>query len=196
MIKNPRAEGLRERKKREMRANISAVALRQAIEHGVAHVTTEMIAAELGVSQRTIGNYFSSKEEAIVGTSVIRADRFCSTLRERSSGEPLHEALLAAALDVFASVPDRDGLERIRLIRSTPALFAEERKSDVEIERMIAAEIGYRTGTDPTFDISPRIRASLILATMHTAVNFWLDSPAEGALGDVMRDAMAQFRLK
>ena len=83
MISDEPSESLRDRKKRAMRAELSAIALRHAIERGVAGVRVEDIAAEANVAPRTFNNYFRSKEAAIVGTATIRADHFCEILRQR-----------------------------------------------------------------------------------------------------------------
>lgn len=187
--------GLRERKKREMRALLSAIALRLAVERGVAAVRTEDIAAEAGVSPRTFNNYFPSKEAAIVGVAAIRTDVFCAALRARPAEEPLHEALREAALALFTDEPDRDWMARSRLIRSEPSLYAEERRSDIAIERLIAAEVGIRSDTDPTVDLAPRLAAATVVAAIHTAVQFWLDVPTAGTLRDVLQRAITQFPL-
>jgi AcrR family transcriptional regulator len=188
--------GLRERKKRAMRASLSDIALRLAVERGVAEVRAEDIAAEAGVSTRTFNNYFPSKEAAIVGIGVIRADHFCATLRDRPANELLQDALRAAALELFGEEPDRDWMVRARLIRTEPSIFAEERKSDIEIERNIAVEIGRRMGADPFVDLRPRLGAAVILAAMHTAVQFWLDVPAAGTLRDALGSCIGQVRLE
>jgi AcrR family transcriptional regulator len=187
--------GLRERKKREMRARLSAIALRLAVDRGVAAVRTEDIAAAAGVSPRTFNNYFPSKEAAIVGVAAIRTDVFCAALRARPAEEPLHEALREAALALFTDEPDRDWMARSRLIRSEPSLYAEERRSDIAIERLIAAEVGIRSDTDPTVDLAPRLAAATVVAAIHTAVQFWLDVPTAGTLRDVLERAITQFPL-
>ncbi|CAN3130872.1 HTH tetR-type domain-containing protein [Mycobacterium sp. smrl_JER01] len=187
--------GLRERKKRDTRASLGAAALRLAVERGVAAVRTEDIAAEAGVSPRTFNNYFPSKEAAIVGMAAIRADLLCAALRARPIDEPLHDALHAAAVALFADEPDRTWMARTRLIRSEPSLLAEERKSDIEVERIVAEEIGHRLGTDPVVDIGPRLAAATVIAAIHTAVQFWLDGTGTGTLRGALDDAMAHFRL-
>ncbi|ANE83166.1 hypothetical protein A7U43_22575 [Mycobacterium adipatum] len=183
--------GERKRRVRATRGDVS----RRAVERGVAAVRTEDIAAEAGVSPRTFNNYFPSKEAAIVGVAGIRTEVLCAALRARPAEEPLHEALRAAALALFADEPDRDWLARSRLIRNEPSLYAEERRSDITIERVIAAEIGIRSGTDPTVDLAPRLAAATVVAAIHTAVQFWLDVPAAGTLRDVLERAITQFPL-
>lgn len=195
MSVDERSLGLRERKKRDMHARLSTIALNLAVERGVASVRTEDIAAEAGVSPRTFNNYFPNKEAAIVGVAAIRTDVFCSALRARPADEPLNDSLAVAAAALFDDEPDRDWMARARLIRSEPSLYAEERKSDIAIERAIASEIGARSGADPTFDLGPRLVAATVLAALHAAVQYWLDVPAAGTLRDVLRRAMTQFPL-
>jgi AcrR family transcriptional regulator len=188
------SSGLRERKKRHTRAQLSSVALRLAVERGIAHVRVEDIAAEAGISPRTFNNYFPSKEAAIVSVATFRADKFCAALRARPAHEPLHDALTAAVLDLFAGEPDRDWIARSQLIRNEPSLFAEERKSDAQIEHTIANEIATRTNTDPS-ELKPRLIASLVVAAIHTAVRYWLDTPTVGTLRDALTASMQEFRL-
>lgn len=188
------APGLRERKKRNTRAQISSAALRLAVERGIAQVRVEDIAAEAGISPRTFNNYFPSKEAAVVSVAALRADKFCAALRMRPAHEPLHDALTAAVLDLFADEPDREWIARSQLIRNEPSLFAEERKSDSQIEHTIASEIAARTSTDPA-ELQPRLAASLVVSAIHTAVRFWLDTPSVGTLHEALTAAMEQFRL-
>ena len=187
--------GLREQKKRDTRASLGEAALRLAVERGVAAVRTEDIAAEAGVSPRTFNNYFPSKEAAIVALAAIRAELFCAALRTRPADEPLHDAVHAAVVALFADEPDRSWIARTRLIRSEPSLLAEERKSDIEVERLIAEGIAHRTGTDPAVDIGPRLAAATVVAAIHAAVQFWLDRTPAGTLREALDAAMTHFRL-
>ncbi|SDX46429.1 transcriptional regulator, TetR family [Albimonas donghaensis] len=59
---------LRERRRRQTARELQETAIRLARERGgLDTVTTEMIAAEAGVSVRTFFNYFTNKEAAVVG---------------------------------------------------------------------------------------------------------------------------------
>ncbi|MXO65355.1 TetR/AcrR family transcriptional regulator [Altericroceibacterium endophyticum] len=195
MTSDKPSEGLRDRKKRATRAQLSAIALRHAIERGVAGVRVEDIAAEANVAPRTFNNYFRSKEAAIVGTATIRADRFCEILRSRPGSEPLNDALREAAVALFEQEPDREWIARARLIRGEPSLLAEARKSDIMIEHSIAAEIGRRTDTDPATNLSPRLAAATTVSAIHAAVQFWLDAPKEGALRGMVESAMTMLHI-
>jgi hypothetical protein len=87
-------------------------------------------------------------------------------------------------------------MARSRLIRSEPSLAAEERRYDIETERIIAAEVGQRTGADPSVDLGPRLAAAVVVAAIHTAVQYWLDVPDAGTLRDALDSVMRRFRLE
>src|SRR3982751_5006220 len=59
-------EGLRERKKRQMRQRLSDVATELFLERGFEAVRVAEIAAACGVSEKTVFNYFPSKEALIL----------------------------------------------------------------------------------------------------------------------------------
>ena len=56
------SEGLRERKKRQVRQRISDVATSMFLVHGFDNVTVAQVAAVAEVSEQTVFNYFTTKE--------------------------------------------------------------------------------------------------------------------------------------
>jgi AcrR family transcriptional regulator len=62
----PPAEGLRERKKRLMRQQLSDTATRMFMEHGFDAVRVADVAEACGVSEKTVFNYFPSKESLVL----------------------------------------------------------------------------------------------------------------------------------
>src|SRR6202167_2670257 len=73
------AEGLRERKKRLMRQQLSDTATQMFMERGFDAVRVTEIAAACGVSEKTVFNYFPTKESLIL-------DRLESTMASLKSG--------------------------------------------------------------------------------------------------------------
>src|SRR5580692_2824220 len=62
----PEAEGLRERKKRLMRQQLSDTATQMFMERGFDAVRVTEIAEACGVSEKTVFNYFPTKESLIL----------------------------------------------------------------------------------------------------------------------------------
>ncbi|SIS73470.1 TetR/AcrR family transcriptional regulator [Paracoccus saliphilus] len=63
----PASSTLRDRRRLQTGHEIQSATLRLALREGFEAVTTEMIAAEAGVSLRTFFNYYANKEAALVG---------------------------------------------------------------------------------------------------------------------------------
>src|SRR6188768_3118960 len=102
--------GMRERKKLATRDALSAAALRLALEHGPQNVRVDDIAEAAGVSPRTYNNYFSSREQAIVGAlATERGQHVAAALRKRPTDEPLEHAVIGALIQEYSDdgEPDR-----------------------------------------------------------------------------------------
>src|SRR3954447_9612861 len=88
-------EGLRERKKRRTRQEISDVATRLFFERGFEEVTLSEIAAAAEVSIKTIFNHFGSKEELYFDRADELREALVDTIVERDLGTTVLEALQA-----------------------------------------------------------------------------------------------------
>src|SRR5687767_5653565 len=117
--------GRRERKKLETRRALAHEALRLAAERGPDQITVEDIADAADVSVRTFFNYFSSKEEAIIGSDHDGRDRIAALLRARPATEAPFEAIrnvIQELVDGAATWADERAL-RQRLVREHPSLL-------------------------------------------------------------------------
>src|SRR3954452_6247634 len=140
--------GMRERKKLATREALSAAALRLALEHGPQNVRVDDIAEAAGVSPRTYNNYFSSREQAIVGAlAAERGQHVAAALRKRPADEPLEHAVVGALIQEYSDdgEPDRATLA---LITAAPALQAKSLDSIAAIEPPHAEAIADRVGAD------------------------------------------------
>ncbi|WP_372665869.1 TetR family transcriptional regulator [Amycolatopsis kentuckyensis] len=166
----PAVEGLRERKKRAMRRQLSDTAARMFLERGFDAVRVADVGEACGVSEKTVFNYFPSKEALLLDRLETTADALRTHLPDpaRTPVEAMLTILdderdgLATAL---AADTDR-GLAQYRkfgdLIRDTPSLRAYQ--SDVADRFVdIAAEaLATRTGLHPG-DPEPQIAAATLL---------------------------------
>lgn len=183
--------GLRERKKAATRQALHEAAMRLSIEHGVDRVTVEAIADEVGVSRRTFSNYFANKEEALLYGDSRRIAVLIEMVRARPPGEPAWTALTNAAEQFYRRLgdPDPEWVARSRLVRSQPALAAQQVKTFAALERELAAEVAPRSGGRGA--THARLAAAVFLAALRVSLNVWLDRPAGTSLWDVVRASLA-----
>ena len=186
--------GLRERKKLATKQALALAAMRLALERGLENVRVQDITDAVNVSRRTFTNYFSSKEEAIASLNADRAARAAEALRDRPTGEPLADSLaeVFAAEHAAATGADRERVEPIRMLISSPALRGEYLKTQVQAEGPLAKVIAERTGADPGRDLCPHVLAAAVMAAVRAATGHWLANGGAGALPDLIRRAVRQ----
>jgi len=182
---NDDATGLRERKKRATRSALSEAALRLAVERGLENVRVADVAAEAGVSPRTMNNYFSSKEEAVVAVGSDHLDELRSALADRPAGEGAWTALTHAILSLHPADPDREWLAAARLIRDEPSLQAARARSDARIRDGLAEAIRARPGMADA-DEASQLVALVAISAVHLAVDRWLFSGGDETLPEVL----------
>ena len=88
-------EGLRERKRRMMRQRISDVATIMFATRGFDKVKVSAIAEVVGVSEKTIFNYFPTKESMVLDWADEAVESVARMLRERPPNESLTETVSA-----------------------------------------------------------------------------------------------------
>jgi AcrR family transcriptional regulator len=133
---------LRQRRTAATALNIETHAVALALEHGLDHVTVEMICEASEVSARTFFNYFGTKDNAILGKFAPEVDE--QKAREFiASNNPdiLSEVIGVVKLpDDFLQNPGLE-LQRMKLLNQNPGLMSKqmERFSDVpaQIEEIL-----------------------------------------------------------
>ncbi|MFI7537510.1 TetR family transcriptional regulator [Streptosporangium sp. NPDC049376] len=182
--------GRRERRKRATRAALSEAALRMCAERGVANVTAEQVAEEVGVALRTFFNYFSCKEEAVVAGDAAIAEAIVAAFRGRPAAEPVLAALRAAVLEVVDEDKLRFHVEHLQVLRGDPALLPYRLKAFAARERELAAAVSERTGVGDE-DLYPGLVASCMLSALRVATQRWLSEP--GPLSSLIDTVVAQL---
>jgi AcrR family transcriptional regulator len=154
-------------------------------------VTVEAIAEAAGVSPRTFFNYFSTKEDAIVGTTPAHSSELLANLLDRPDGEPPLEALRATAHALGGLLEARadDWTRRHRLFQRYPALSARHATRFAEVERGLVEEIARRTGLDPDLDTYPALVVSTALGAIRVAMAVWQERNRPGPLTDLLDEA-------
>jgi AcrR family transcriptional regulator len=166
------AEGLRERKKRLMRQQLSDTATQMFLERGFDDVRVTEIAEACGVSEKTVFNYFPTKESLIL-------DRLEATVASLRTGlaepgtPPVEAALrilddeLSAMMSWLAAQDDpvqaSTMIQRFgALIQATPSLRAYQSDMMDQFTGVAAAILAGRAGMSPD-DPEPQIAATALL---------------------------------
>ena len=168
----PQGEGLRERKKRLTRQRLSDTATQMFLEQGFDAVRVTEIAEACGVSEKTVFNYFPTKESLIL-------DRLEATVASLRTGlaepevPPVQAALrildgeLGAMTSWLAAQDDpvQAGVMVQRfgaLIAATPSLRAHQSDMMDQFTAVAAAILAERAGLSPE-DPEPQITATALL---------------------------------
>ncbi len=124
-------EGLRELKKRATRQRISDVATEMFLARGFESVAVTEVATAAGVSEKTVYNYFPTKESLVLDQVEGQVARLVGAVRDRPTGVTPTAALVAALKEDsrrFYEMIPAEHLPRIEefsaMVRSTPALRA------------------------------------------------------------------------
>ncbi len=166
-------EGLRERKKRLTRQQISNTATAMFIEHGFDAVRVADVADACGVSEKTVFNYFPTKEALLLDREEAMVAAIKAALGpDAPPGSPIDAAVGVLLSDVDELYEDRSGhltevdltmIHRFgELIEGTPSLRAAQRDMMDRIAHVAATAMAERAGMDPD-DPEPRIAADAII---------------------------------
>jgi AcrR family transcriptional regulator len=169
----PPGERLRERKKRATRQLLSDTATEMFLAEGFERVRVSEIAAACGVSEKTVFNYFPTKEALLLDRLAGTSDALLAALADATL-TPVRAALtvLAGELDgmitQLAAAPDfRKAADRYQhfnaLLRSTPSLRAYQYGVTERLTAEAARVLAERTDRDPE-DPEPQIIAAALLA--------------------------------
>jgi AcrR family transcriptional regulator len=180
-------EGLRERKKRLTRQQISDTATGMFLERGFDEVRVAEVAAACGVSEKTVYNYFPTKESLLLDREDAMVDAVRRALGpDAPPGSPI-EALVGELVDELDAMyehwdddrdPDLTVIQRFsELIESTPSLRAAQRDMMERIAQVAAESLAERAGMDPT-DPEPQIAADAMVGlwrVQYTAMKKYSD---------------------
>lgn len=143
-------EGLRERKKRERRATIAAVALRLFDEQGFRNTTVAQIAEAADVSPRTVFAYFPTKEDLLFPDATAMVESLSRALDGREEGVTTGDALRTWMQGLLEQrEDDEDDRIRRRIIESEMDLRAHEHLVMDVVGDVLAASLARDLGSAP-----------------------------------------------
>src|SRR5437763_2750643 len=154
------ALGRRERKKRDTRKALASAAVRLAAERGPDQITIEDIAEAADVSVRTFFNYFSSKEEAIIGVNPEGQAAFAARLLVRPADESPFEAVRNVFRDTFTGDDMEWADERVarqELVRRHASLLPRHLAAHHDLELHLRRALEERMGVEPDSSLYPSL---------------------------------------
>lgn len=184
--------GLRERKKRRTKAQLSDAALRLFSERGFDEVTIEEIAATVEVSPRTFFRYFASKEDVLF----VDMDSTLTAIREALVNRPVEEPATVALREAVLSIAEGyeldpgDALERATIMAQTPSLLAHGVGRQAAWEEAIAETLAERKGDAGAPDLRDRLLSACAIAALRVAFAVWVDGGGTGSLIDLARGSL------
>jgi AcrR family transcriptional regulator len=188
-------EGLRDRKRRLTRQTISDAATTMFATRGFDNVTVSEVAARVGVSEKTIYNYFPTKESMVLDTADDALAEMAQALRERRPDESLTDAVLRALesdMRRFDEVPD-DIVAFLpmflAMIETTAALRAAWLDLYDQLAEVVREELAIQAGVDPRdpeVGVAGRALVGLVQVALESRVR-WIQ---EGLRGEALRSAV------
>jgi AcrR family transcriptional regulator len=153
--------GLRESKKLQTRQVIADEAMRLFVLRGFDHVTVAEVASAVGVSEKTIFNYFPTKEDLFFDEVPRREAALLETIRGRAPGESILAALRRMQVAECPRLCSPGFALFARIIEDSPALLAKELEVMARFASVLTDAIAAELGVD---ERDARIAAGLLIS--------------------------------
>jgi AcrR family transcriptional regulator len=196
--------GLRERKKEQTRQLIADTARRLFAERGFESVTVAEVARAANVAEKTVFNYFPTKEELFYSRLKAFEEELLDAVRERAPGESIVAAVRdflmgqGGVLAMRSPGGDEEATAQLRMvtrvISESPALLARERQVFARYAEALAALIADETGARPGA-IEPQVAANALLGAHRALIDYVRARALAGAsASQVGREVRARAR--
>jgi TetR/AcrR family transcriptional regulator, regulator of mycofactocin system len=171
---------VRGRPRSTTRAEVARTALELFARRGFEETTMEDIAAELGISRRTLFRYFASKNDMVWGDFDWVLERLREELDRAPADGPVMEAMGRAVVASNHYEPEDLPELRIRmtLITTVPALQAHSMLRYAAWRRVIAEFVAQRLDQKPD-DLIPETIGHAALGTSMAAFVRWVKHPGD-----------------
>jgi AcrR family transcriptional regulator len=190
--------GLRERKKERTRRLIAETAVGLFLERGFDGVTVAEIARRAEVAEKTVFNYFPTKEDLVYWRLESFENELLDAIREREPRESILAAFGRFVLIRRGLLAEQDpaAIERLvaltRMITESPALLARERQIFDRYTASLAALIADETGAAAE-DVEPWVVANALMGVHRALVDYTRRRVVAGARNPgLARDVRAQ----
>jgi AcrR family transcriptional regulator len=153
--------GLRESKKLRTRQEIADRAMQFFAQRGFDHVTVAEVAAAAGVSEKTVYNYFPTKEDLFFDEVPAREAALVAAIRERREGESILAALRGLQVSECPRMCSPGFATFARIIEGSRALQAKELEVMARFANVLSEAIQTELAVD---ERDARIAAGLLVS--------------------------------
>ncbi|HVZ73493.1 MAG TPA: TetR/AcrR family transcriptional regulator [Polyangia bacterium] len=171
-------EGLREKRKRQLKSELSRQAIQLFTQKGFEETTIDDIVGPLAVSKRTLFRHFATKEDLVFAWYEELTDELVRELEARPRTEAPFESVcetLRSLLKYYDENP-KWALAMTRLAKATPALLGKSFEKRSIWERELAKVLAKRLPNAPGRDLTARVTVAAALAAFTCGIDEWTDS--------------------
>ncbi len=190
-----RAEGLRERKRRETRRRLAETGLKLFLERGYEATTLDAIAEAAGVSRRTVFHYFDHKEAILHAWQEGLGEAIRAAILAQRPDQPPIGVVLAAAVEVAGRYQDDELVGIERLMTSTESLRARKAAKFAEHERVILEALA-ALWPAPERRQGLRLVAMVAVGALRVAFERWAERDGAEPLAHHLRRAFAEMKAE
>ena len=171
-------EGLREKRKRQLKSELSRQAIQLFTQKGFAETTIDDIVEPLAVSKRTLFRYFATKEDLVFAWYEELTDELVRALEARPKAEAPFESVCETLLSLLHYYDENPkwALTMTRLAKATPALVGKSFEKRSIWERELAKVLAKRLPNAPSRDLTARVTVAAALAAFTCGIDEWTDS--------------------
>lgn len=152
--------GLRESKKQHTRERIASEAMRLFARRGFDRVTVAEVAEAAEVSEKTVFNYFPTKEDLFFDEVPARLAALAAAVRERPRGQSAIGALRALQANEAPRLTSEQFATFARILEDSPALRAKELEVMRTFSEALAETLHGELGIS---DLDARIAATALV---------------------------------
>jgi AcrR family transcriptional regulator len=178
--------GLRERKKEKTRELIAETARELFVERGFDAVTVVEIARAADVAEKTVYNYFPTKEDLVYSRMEAFEERLLDAVRERGPGQSALAAFAEFMDETYAVLAERAATGELkaitRVITNSRALLAREQQVFGRYTASLAALLAEETRTKPD-DVKPWVAANALMGVHRAIIDYVRRRTLAGASG-------------
>jgi AcrR family transcriptional regulator len=153
--------GLRESKKLRTRQEIADQAMQLFVERGFDHVTVAEVAEAAGVSEKTVYNYFPTKEDLFFDEVPAREQALVAAVHGRRDGESILSALRRLQAGECGRLCSPGFAAFARIIEESTALQAKELEVMARFVHVLTETLQAELGVD---ERDARIAAGLLVS--------------------------------